>query len=147
MIQDSMILILQPYFIVDLYIEKNHVTFVYKICQDKEDSNKNKVRRQRGLRGHASLSFKSFKFRSMSEQIPVAKKKPFRAFLFFIKSTITLRKNLRPALHSTQKTGLEIKKINFVQGPAQKTLILDQEYWPRLYPLKREKLKIYSSHF
>ena len=40
-----MILILQPDFIDDLNIEKNHVTFVYEICQDKEDSNKNKARR------------------------------------------------------------------------------------------------------
>ena len=104
-----MILILQPDFIDDLYIEKDHVTFVYEICQDKEDSNKNKVRRERGLRGHVSFSFKSLKLRSESEQ------------------TAETKKNL--------------------QGPAQKTLILDQEYWPRLYPLKREKLKIYSSHF
>ena len=51
------------------------------------------------------------------------------------------------ALSIPNYPGLEIKKINFMQGPAQKTLILDQEYWPRLYPLKREKLKIYSSHF
>ena len=69
-----MILILQPDFNDDLYVEKNHVTFVYEICQDKEDSNKNKVRRKRGLRGHVSLSFKSFKFRSESEQIAETKK-------------------------------------------------------------------------
>ena len=34
-----------------------------------------------------------------------------------------------------------------MQGPAQKTLILDQEYWPRLYHLESATLKIYSSHF
>ena len=31
--------------------------------------------------------------------------------------------------------------------PLKLSLILDQEYWPRLYPLESSKLKIYSSHF
>ena len=69
-----------------------------------------------------------------------------RAFSFFIKSMSSLRANLKAALYSTQKTGLGIKK-NFVQDQARKTLILEEEYWPRLYPLGRPLQKNKSSHF
>ena len=52
---DQIILILQPNIIIDLWTENSHVTFVYKIWRDKEDSNKNYLRRKRGLRGHVIL--------------------------------------------------------------------------------------------